>query len=163
VQSAGRFGWLHPVAVGVGWRVTRISDGATLAYPSSWRALPGDGGTASAALRTPHGRYLGYLNITPRQGGERERSWGAFRVRHNRGEGDTDVRLRAWARALRFRDGRGACVQDSYTTITRARYIEIACLVSGSGGADVIVGAAPPGAWRAEAPTIERAISAITV
>jgi hypothetical protein len=143
--------------------MTRIPDGATLAYPPGWRVLPGDRGSASAALRTAGGRYLGYLNITPRQGGERERNWGAFRIRHNRAEGNTDVRLSASARALRFRDGHGACVQDSYTTVTRARYVEIACLVSGAGAADVIVGAAPPAAWRAQAPTIERAISAMTV
>ena len=160
VRAAQPFGWLRPAAAGAGWHVTRIPDGGTLAYPVGWRAIPGDAGTASAALRASDGRYLAYLNITPRQGDEREQDWGSFRARHNSAEGDTDVRVSAFARGLSFRDGHGACVQDSYTTAVGVRYTEIACLVQGRRTANVIVGASPPQQWSREAPSIEQAISA---
>src|SRR5690349_14564120 len=50
------------------WTSATISSGAaTLAYPSSWKPVPGDAGTVSVALRDRAGRYRGYLNVTPRQ------------------------------------------------------------------------------------------------
>ena len=136
--------------------------GATLPFPSTWREVAGDRGTASAVLRDPAGRYLGYLNLTPRQGAERQATWSSFRAAHNRAEGDRDVRVLAAARGLRFRPGAGACVQDSYTTATGARYVEVACLISGAHDS-VVVGAAPPGQWSAQEPVIARAISAVTL
>jgi hypothetical protein len=51
-------------------------------------------------------------------------------------------------------------VRDSYTTVTHARYVEIACLVAGQRATSVIVGAAPPNAWSQVSPLLERAISA---
>jgi hypothetical protein len=99
-----------------------LSSGASIAYPRSWRAIGGDRGTASAALLDPAGRYLGYLNLTPRQGRERAASWASFRVRHNRGEGERAVAMDAEAGGLRFRRATGTCVQDAYTTASGTRY-----------------------------------------
>jgi hypothetical protein len=163
-SSRTAFAWLHPAPVPPGWATARLSTGATLAYPAPWRPLAGDRGTASAALLGTSGpkRYLGYLNVTPRQGGETASGWSSFRVRHNRAEGEREVRLEAAARNLRFRGGAGSCVRDSYATITGARYIEIACLVTGRRASSVIVGAAPPDRWSQSAPAIEGAISAFS-
>jgi len=133
-----------------------------MAYPPSWRGVKGDRGTASAALLGSHGRYLGYLNVTPRQGPESLSDWTRFRPAHNVDEGDRAVHVMASAAGLRFRTGRGSCVQDSYATETGAHYVEIACLVAGSHASTVIVGAAPPSAWASSGPLIERAISAVT-
>jgi len=156
------FAWLRPATEPSGWPTARASDGAVLAYPATWQRLRGDPGTASAALLGARAgaRYLGYLNVTPRQGAERESSWADFRVAHNREEGDTSVKLEAAARGLHFMRARGSCVRDSYATVSHARYIEIACLVSGARATSVIVGAAPPDRWSMTGPAIERAISA---
>jgi hypothetical protein len=135
-------------------------DGATLAYPSTWTAIGGDRGSVSAALRDRHGGFLGYLNLTPRQGDERQANWASFRLMHNRAEGDGHVRLLASAYGLGFSSGRGACVKDSYDTVTGKSFVEIACLVGGR-RPSVIVGASPPSAWLAQASTIELAISSV--
>jgi hypothetical protein len=156
------FSWLRPGPAPAGWRGQRTPLGATLPSPPAWREVAGDRGTASAVLSDPAGRYLGYLNLTPRQGAEHVASWSSFRPAHNRAEGDRDVRVLAAARGLRFRAGSGACVEDSYTTATGARYIEVACLISGS-HPSVVVGAAPPAQWSAQEPVIARAISAVTL
>ena len=154
--------WLRPGPAPAGWPTLAIASGAVMAYPSGWQPAAGDRGTATAVLRSPRGAFLGYLNITPRQGAETIRNWAAFRPAHNAAEGDRQVRRLASYPALRFRAGHGACVQDRYVTRTGARYIELACLVAGQRATTVIVGAAPPRAWRKLAPQIERAISALT-
>ncbi|MGH2868316.1 MAG: hypothetical protein ACRDNK_12215 [Solirubrobacteraceae bacterium] len=105
--------------------------------------------------------YVGYLNLTPRQGRETLTNWSSFRVAHNADEGDRQVRILAVGRGLRFRNGHGSCVRDSYLTSSGARYIEIACLVAGSRTAAVIVGAAPPQAWAQVSPSLRWAISAV--
>lgn len=156
--APGSFSWLRAQAPVAGWRVARTSNGATLAYPPSWRTLGGDRGSASAALLDPSGRYLGYLNLTPREGAESRASWVSFRARHNRAEGDREVRVLGSAAGLRFRSGAGTCLTDSYTTSTDAHYVEVACLIGGASPA-VVVGAAPPDDWRTQGATIERAIS----
>lgn len=160
--ASGPFAWLRPRAAPAGWTVTAITDRASLAYPPGWRAVGGDRGTVSAALLDPGGRYLGYLNLTPRQGAETAAGWASFRVRHNRAEGERNAQLDAQARGLRFRTGRGACVQDAYTTAANVRYEEIACLIDGPRASSVVVGAAPSGSWSRERGTIERAISSTT-
>ena len=76
-----------------------------MAYPPGWRARAGDRGTASAALLDGDGHYLGYLNLTPRQGAETAANWPSFRLRHNAGEGDRDVTFDAAAGGLHFRTG----------------------------------------------------------
>jgi hypothetical protein len=162
--SAGTdaFAWLRPAPAPPGWLSARLSTGATMAYPPGWHETPGDTGTASAALLDGRGRYLGYLNLTPRQGAETPASWPSFRVRHNAAEGNRDVRLAAAAGGLRFRTGRGTCVRDAYTTSTNTRYVEIACLVVGVHASSVVIGAAPSAHWTQERSVIEQAISALT-
>jgi hypothetical protein len=130
-------------------------------YPASWRALRGDPGTATAALRTSTGIYLGYLNITPREGEETLSNWRTFRIEHNREEGDRNVKELAAVDSLSFRTGHGNCVKDSYVGGTGDPYIEIACLIAGPKLSVVAVGAAPPSAWPRQAPVIERAIEGV--
>lgn len=149
------FAWLHPQAAPSAWRVVAITSGASMAYPPTWRPQHGDPGTATAAHRGGDGRFLAYLNLTPRQGRESLANWGSFRPEHNRDEGDRNVKRLATATGLHFLSGRGSCVKDSYTTEAGAHYVEIACLVVGSRTASVIVGAAPPSLWKLESPTLE--------
>jgi hypothetical protein len=158
--AVGAFSWLRPAPAPAGWTSVRVRSGGSFAYPPGWHTLPGDAGTASAALLDARGRYLGYLNLTPRQGAERPAGWPAFRLRHNRAEGDRQVHLQAAASGLRFRTGSGTCVRDLYTTSANTRYVEIACLVVGSQATSVIVGAAASGHWMQERGAIEQAISA---
>jgi hypothetical protein len=155
------FSWLHPQAPPAGWSVARLPSGAVLAYPPNWRRQHGDPGTATAALIGPAGRYLGYLNLTPRQGDETLADWTSFRLEHNREEGQRAVTRLAEANGLRFLTGHGSCLKDSYTTQTGSRFIELACLVVGTHASSVIVAAAPPNRWDKEAPVMERAISAV--
>jgi hypothetical protein len=157
--ETGPFSWLRPQSPPAGWKSVRAADGAILAYPPEWKTVAGDRGSLSAALRDRTGGYVGYLNLTPRQGDERQSSWSAFRIRHNEAEGNRDVRLIAASRHLHFARGAAACVQDAYTTSIGARYVEIACLLAGR-RPSVVVAASPPARWRLQAPTLERAISA---
>jgi len=159
--AAPPFAWLRPLAAPHGWHSVRLSGGAVLTYPRGWRIVPGDRGTATAALRDGQGGFLGYLNLTPRQGEEKQANWASFRPRHNAEEGERAVTLQASANGLRFRGGQGACVQDAYTTVAGTRYTEIACLVGGGRAESVIVGAAPSRDWAAQSPAIEQAISAL--
>jgi hypothetical protein len=158
---APAFRWLHPQPPPPGWKLARLPSGAaTFAYPTTWRPIRTDPGTASVAL-LGHGRSIrGYLNLTPRQGAETLANWPSFRIEHLGDEGSTDVRLIASAHRLSFRSGRGSCVIDSYRT-SRTRYREIACLVAGTRTSSVIVGAAPSKTWAQQAETIERAIASL--
>jgi hypothetical protein len=155
------YAWLAPAPAPATWPHVRLGSGATMVYPPGWRVLAGDKGTATAALPDTHGRYLGYLNLTPRQGKETQASWASFRPRHNVAEGEKDVTVMDSATGLRFRSGHGSCVRDAYTTSTNTRYVEIACLVDGRRASSVIVGAALSRRWTEEHSVIERAISAL--
>lgn len=124
--------------------------------------IAGDPGTATAALLDAHHRYLGYLNLTPRQADETLAGWVAFRVHHNAEEGDRSLQTLAARTAVRIRGGRGSCVEDAYTTSVGTRYVEIACLFAGPRTSAVVVGAAAPGGWARVAPMLEAAISAAT-
>ena len=157
-RAAGPFAWLRPATPPTGWKVARIPQGSTLAYPPGWRPIKTDRGTATVALLGGGERIEGYLNATPEQGSETLANWSRFRVGHNRGEGSRDVRLVASANDLSFRSGRGSCVIDSYTT-SKAAYREIACLVAGQSSSAVVVGAAPAELWHDQAATLQRAVS----
>lgn len=158
--SAG-FSWLQSRPIPRGWSREKLPDGAVLAYPPGWTPIEGDAGTASAALFGPGHRLTGYLNLTPRQGDETLGNWVRSRLEHNAEDGQHDVRLQAGSGTLRYGSGRAACVRDGYTTSTRGRYVEIACLLSSSRGGGVVVAASPPGAWSREAALLERAISSV--
>jgi hypothetical protein len=154
------FAWLHPAPAPPAWRLARLTGAAVLAYPSSWQRIHSDPGTVSAALTAPGSDVVtDYLNVTPRQGEETVQNWARFRPDHNREEGDSHVELLAAAQGLRFRDGRGSCVIDRYRT-PRTTYQEIACLVGGPRGANVIVAAGLASRWAEDAPALERAVSA---
>jgi hypothetical protein len=161
-RRPGRFAWLHPASPPIGWNVAHTSDGAALAYPPGWKPIETDAGAASVALlrggdRIPD-RIAAYLNATPKQGSETVANWTRFRLQHNRGEDNRNVRLIAAAKDLTFRSGRGSCVIDDYTT-SKATYREIACIVSSSRATGVVVAAAPRGLWDQQATTLERAVS----
>jgi hypothetical protein len=132
-----------------------------MAYPPGWHPQHGDPGTATATLKSSDGRFLGYLNLTPREGKESLSNWSSFRVDHNGDEGDVHIKRLDAASGLRFRSGRGSCIKDSYVTGTGAHYVEIACLIVGQRSSAVIVGAAPPTQWSHEASTVDRAIEAV--
>ena len=155
--------WLRASPPPAGWPVAAVPSGAQLIYPPGWRSVHGDKGTVTAELRGAHGDLVGYLNLTPRQGEETLATWPEFRTDHNREEGDRQVRRLAAATNLTFPSGSGSCVRDSYTTRTRAHYIEIACFVVGSRTSAVVVGAAPPAAWPRVATDIGRAIVGVRV
>jgi hypothetical protein len=158
--AQGPFAWLKSQPAPHAWSVARIPVGATLAYPPGWHTIHGDRGTVTAALVRPDGSFLGYLNVTPRQGAEKLSGWAAFRVAHNADEGDRNVTKLAAATEIRFLDGPGSCVKDSYSTQVGSHYIEIACIVQGSKSTSVIVAATPPGSWAKVSPQVERAIEA---
>jgi hypothetical protein len=138
--------------------ITPQGGAETLAYPGAWRLTRTDPGTVTATMRR-NGAITGYLNITPQGGAETLANWAGFRPAHNREEGDRNLVPLASAGGLRFTDGRGSCVKDSYSTSTGRRYTEIACIVRGAAATTVIVGAATPGQWDRVSPTLERAIT----
>ncbi len=154
------FAWLRPAPAPSAWRLARLPGTAALAYPPAWHRIKSDPGTASVAVVTSGtGLIAEYLNATPEQANETLANWSSFRPAHNREEGDSQDRVLAAARDLRFRNGRGSCVIDRYQT-SRARYTEIACLVQAPTGETVVVAAGLAARWRQEAPALERAVSA---
>jgi hypothetical protein len=158
--NAQAFGWLHPSPPPRTWQQSPLPDGsARLAYPADWSPIRSDPGTVSAALRSRDGEIQGYLNATPRQGGETLANWSSFRPDHNREEGDVNVTPVASATNLRFPGAQGSCLIDDYTSSTGHSYREIACIVAGASATTVVVGAAPPQRWWQQGPAIERAIS----
>jgi hypothetical protein len=155
------FYWLRPAAMPPSWKTARTRSGATLAFPPGWREIQADRGTVSAAPAGPRGYLVGYLNATPLSGAETLANWKRFRVVHLAEEGARGVRLEAGATGLRLRSGRGSCVIDSYST-TRARFREIACIVTGARATTVIVAAAPARTWTHVSSTLEQAVASFT-
>jgi hypothetical protein len=140
---------------------TIASGGATLRRPPGWASVEGDAGTVSFALRDAGGRYLGYLNVTPRQGAERLRGWAAFRLRRNREEGDRHVRELAAREGMTFAGAKGSCLIDDYGSRAGANpYREIACIVRGRHSESVLIAAALRPEWPALAPMLARAVEA---
>jgi len=160
-RARGGFARVLPAPPPATWHAFRIDSGAVLFYPPGWMRASGDPGTATATLSGAHGHLLGYLNLTPRQGGETLANWARFRVAHNVREGDRAVMSEASVSGIRFRTGTGTCVRDRYITTSGARYIELACLVKGAVASSVIVAASPPRAWTRVFPALYRALSAL--
>ena len=148
-----------------GWhKVTLPGGGAVLAYPGSMHLVTADAGAVSAARTSSSGRYLLYLNVTPRQGGESLRDWVEFRLDHQREEETPAVRELAAQAAVRFLGGTGTCVTDAYVTKVDAHHFtEIACFVRGRTSATVIVAAAPTADWASAAPVLLRALAGYVV
>jgi hypothetical protein len=145
-----------------GWHHTVLAGGqAVLAYPPAMHLVTGDRGTVTAAQISRSGRYLLYLNATPRQGAESLRNWPHFRVNHLLDEDASAARLLAASRGLRFTGATGSCVLDTYVTKIKANhYTELACLVQGHRSASVIVAAAPAATWSRAAAVLTRAVDA---
>ncbi len=142
-----------------GRRELRLTSGGLLPYPTGWREVSGDPGSASAALPGRGDTIRAYLNATPADGHERLAGWARFRVRHNAAEGDRHERLISVRDNVRLGAGRAACVVDAYST-SRSRYRELACIVMPMNGsrATVLIGAAQPQAWEHERPLLQFAI-----
>ena len=141
--------------------MTIASGAATLRHPPDWPSVEGDAGTVSFALLDAAGRYLGYLNVTPRQGGERLRGWAAFRLDRNSEEGDRDVRDLAARERIAFPGAHGSCLIDDYGSRAGANpYRELACIVRGRRTESVIVAAWLRPEWRRLAPLLVRATEA---
>jgi hypothetical protein len=148
-----------------GWHQARLPDGAAvLAFPPSMHLIAGDAGEVSAARLSAAGAFLLYLNSTPKQGAETLANWPAFRVRHQRGEDASSVRMLAASHGVRFLGGTGTCVVDAYVTRVHANHFtELACFVRGRTGASVIVAAAPTASWASAAGLLFRAVAAYRV
>jgi hypothetical protein len=158
---ASAFAWVRPATKPSDWKVAATRSGASLAYPPGWREIQTDPGTASAAPAGVHGVFTGYLNATPRSGGETLANWSHFRVAHIGAEGARRVRLEAAATGLYFRSAGGSCVIDSYST-SKARFREIACIIAGARATTVVVAAAPLAAWAQKVALLERAVASFT-
>jgi hypothetical protein len=160
--GAGVLASLRTQAAPHDWRPVRLSaGGAALAAPPGWRRVSGDPGSATFVLGANADHPRAYLNETPATEEEQLGSWVGFRLSHNRGEGDRNVRLLAARGELRLGESVAArCVQDAYTSGT-TRYTEIACLAQAPSGRTVIVAASPTPAWQQERATLMRAIDAV--
>jgi hypothetical protein len=145
-------------------RATLPGGGAVLAFPPSMHLVTGDAGTVSAARLSVSGKYLLYLNVTPRQGNETLRDWAGFRIDHQRDENTPAVRKLSEQSGVRFLGGTGTCVTDAYVTkVDSNHYTEIACFVRGQTSATVIVAAAPTADWASAAGVLRRAIAGYLV
>jgi hypothetical protein len=154
------FAQVQPAPAPADWHAATIPTGAVLAYPPDWSPAASDRGTASAVLEDDRHQIVGYLNVTPRQGRETLANWPQFRTRHNAAEGDRAVTSAAAAYGVRFLTGTGSCVRDSYSTVSGAHYMEIACLVAGTRATSVLVAAAVQERWTQLSPVLYRALSA---
>jgi len=158
VRQNTPFGWLALGPAPSTWSPAGTVSGGALPRPPGWRQERGDKGSVSFVELGHHGAVSGYLNATPRSGGERLENWTRFRPTHNAQEGDRQVRTLSGADELRVRTARASCVVDQYSTRLSA-YRELACLIDDARGSTVVLGAAPPERWAAELPVIERAIA----
>jgi hypothetical protein len=129
--TLGSFHWLASTAPPVTWaRLTSPSGLGTLSSPPGFRTVDGDPGTLSVALRNSAGTYLGYLNVTPRQGDETQRDWAAFRLSHLLADDAVTVHEDATVRSVRTAAAVRSCVTDDYmTTSGHLHFHEVACYV----------------------------------
>jgi hypothetical protein len=127
-------------------RLTLPSGLGSLSVPPGFRAVAGDQGTATLALLGSDGTYLGYLNVTPRQGDERLAGWAAFRLDHLRSDGSISVRQDGAVDSVRTGQSLRSCVTDDYVTeIGHHHFHEVACLVMTTSASSVVVAATPSG------------------
>ena len=164
VSSAtlGSFAWLKSTTVPATWpRLTVASGLGTLSSPPGFRTVSGDPGTLSVALRNPAGTYLGYLNVTPRQGPETLQDWAALRLSHLRGDDAISVHKDAMVQSVRTAAARRSCVIDDYvTTVGHHHFHEVACYVVRGSVRSVVVAATPSGDPAHVWSQLERAVAA---
>ncbi len=158
----GPFAWLAQTSSPPGWtRLDGVSPVAPLPVPPGFHAVAGDPGTLSAALLGPDGAYLGYLNATPLQGGERLQGWPGFRLEHLRDDDARSAREDAAAPLVRTGAALRSCVVDDYVTKVGGHHFhEVACLVMEHSAGSVIVAATPSGDPAHVWAVLERAVAA---
>lgn len=156
------FAWLAQTSQPVGWtRLVGAFPLGGLPLPPGFRAVPGDHGTLTAALVGPGGAYLGYLNATPIEAGERLQGWPAFRLDHLRDDDALSARGDAAVQQVRTGTARRSCVIDDYVTrVGTHHFHEVACVVEQRTAASVIVAATPSGDPARVWPVLERAVAA---
>jgi hypothetical protein len=145
-----------------GWtQLDGVPSVGPLPVPPGFRAVAGDPGTLTAVLFGPGGAYLGYLNATPRQGGERLQGWPKFRLEHLRDEDASSARKDATAQLVRTGTALRSCVADDYVTRVGSHdFHEVACLVVQQSASSVIVGATPSGDPAHVWAELQRAVAA---
>ena len=158
----GPFAWLTSTAPPTTWtRLTLPSGLGSLSVPPRLRPVPGDEGTATLAFFGSDGTYLGYLNVTPRQGEESLAGWAAFRLAHLRGDGSISARQDGAVESVRTGQSLRSCVTDDYETeIGRHHFHEVACLVMTTSASSVVVAATPSGDPAHLWTQLERAVAA---
>jgi hypothetical protein len=146
---------------GVQVRLTVLSGLGTLSSPPGFRTVDGDPGTLSLALLSSAGTYLGYLNVTLRQGPETLQDWPAFRLTHLGGDDAVSIHEDATVRSVRTAAAVRSCVVDDYvTTVGHHQYHEVACYVMGGSVGSVVVAATPSGDPGHVWTQLERAVAA---
>jgi hypothetical protein len=158
------FEGIEPVEPPSGWlRLMTPAGDAVLTYPPSFRPVRSDPGSVSVAVGAAPHVYVGYLNVTPRQGAEQPHGFSAFRI-GRLGDEDTAVHEIAASENVAFAGAVGSCVNDEYRTrVGDNHYEEITCLVSGQRTQYVIVAAALFADWDRFAPTLRTALAAFKV
>jgi hypothetical protein len=156
------FGWLASTSVPATWVRLAVPSGlGTLSSPPGFRPVDGDPDTLSVALLSSAGSYLGYLNVTPRQGPETLKNWAAFRLSHLRGDDAVSVREEAMVQSVRTEGAVRSCVIDDYvTTVGHHRFHEVACYVTSGSVGSVVVAATPEGDPAHVWTQLERAVAA---
>ena len=160
--TLGSFGWLASTTPPATWsRLTVPSGLGTLPSPPGFRTVGGDPGTLSVALRNSAGTYLGYLNVTPRQGPETLQDWAAFRLTHLRGDAAVSVHEDAMVQSVRTAAAMRSCVIDDYvTTVGHHQFHEVGCYVMKGSVGSVVVATTPSGDPAHVWTQLERAVAA---
>jgi hypothetical protein len=160
--TLGSFGWLASSAPPVTWaRLTGPSGLGTLFSPPGFRTLDGDPGTLSVTLVNSAGTYLGYINVTARQGSETLHDWAAFRLTHLRDDDAVSVHQDAVVQSVRTTRTVRSCVIDDYvTTVGHHPFHEVACYVTSGSVGSVVVAATPSGDPAHVWTQLERSVAA---
>ncbi len=113
------------------------------------------------ALLNPSGTYLGYLNVTPRQGPETLRNWATFRTTHLLGDDAVSVHEDAMVQSVPTGAAVRSCVTDDYvTTVGHHLFHEVACYVMNGSVGSVVVAATPAGDPAHVWTQLQRAVAA---
>ena len=158
----GPFAWLEQTSLPQSWtQLDGASSVGPLPVPPGFRAVAGDRGTLTAVLFGPSGAYLGYLNATPRQGGERLQGWPKFRLEHLRDDDARSTHEDTAAQLVRTGTALRSCVVDDYVTrVGSHNFHEVACLVVQHSASSVIVAATPSGDPAHVWAELQRAVAA---
>jgi hypothetical protein len=158
----GSFSWLASTTPPATWaRLTVPSGIGTVSSPPGFRTVDGDPGTLSVALRNSAGTYLGYLNVTPRQGPEMLQGWAVFRLSHLLSDDAVSVHEDAMVQSVRTAEAVRSCVIDDYvTTVGHHHFHEVACYVMMGSVGSVVVAATPSGDPAHVWTQLERAVAA---